>query len=243
MTAKRRRVAASFESAESADEAAAELEEEGVEVERNAPDDTDLAFAATLDRGDSAERPPATTVAAELVDDGMTTEAVETLHRTDADVVAVGVDVERDERQEQAMNENQIRELMTPFPKCLSTVSDVEEAARLMAYEDIGDVFVCEGDRIVGIVTDRDIVVRAVAQGRDCSTTRLADIASAELATISPTDAVDDAVSIMRSKALRRLPVVDDEGAPMGVVTLGDLARELDPRSALADISAAPANV
>jgi CBS domain-containing protein len=105
----------------------------------------------------------------------------------------------------------------------------------------IGDVVVLEEDRIQGILTDRDIVVRALADGRDPARTTVGEICSRELTTLSPDDAIGDAERIMRDKAVRRLPVVEG-GRPVGIVSLGDLAVERNPESALGGISAAPPN-
>ena len=117
----------------------------------------------------------------------------------------------------------------------------MQEAALVMSDNDIGDVIVCDGERVCGIVTDRDITIRAVAHGKDPASTKLGDICSKELTTVSPDDLVDDAVRLMRTKAIRRVPVVED-GKPVGVVSIGDLAIDLDRQSALADISTAPPN-
>lgn len=135
-----------------------------------------------------------------------------------------------------------IHEVMTPAPRTLDSRATVQEAARVMFDEDIGDVIVCDGDRICGIVTDRDVTVRAVAPGKDPATTKLGEICSKELTTLAPTDSAEDAVRVMMDKAIRRVPVVEN-GRPVGVVSIGDLAVERDPDSALASISAAPANV
>jgi CBS domain-containing protein len=110
-----------------------------------------------------------------------------------------------------------------------------------MRKADIGDVIVMANGQICGIVTDRDIVVRAVAEGWDPATTELADICSQDLTTVSPSDSIDRAVQLMRQKAVRRLPVVEN-GRAVGIVSIGDLALERDPQSALSDISAAPPN-
>jgi CBS domain-containing protein len=85
---------------------------------------------------------------------------------------------------------------------------------------------------VSGIVTDRDIVVRSVAERRDPTQTRLGDICSREMTTVSPSADVSDAIGLMKDKALRRPPVVED-GRPIGIVSLGDLAVPLDRRSAL----------
>jgi CBS domain-containing protein len=134
-----------------------------------------------------------------------------------------------------------IREIMTPNPHTLDANTTVEDAARAMRDEDIGDVIVVDSDRMCGIVTDRDIVVRAIAEGKQPSTVKLADICSADVTSVSPDDPIDKAVSSMRERALRRLPVVEN-GRPVGIVSMGDLAQDRDPESALADVSAAPPN-
>lgn len=135
----------------------------------------------------------------------------------------------------------QIRDVMTKDPQILPASASLVDAARLMRDEDIGPVIVVEGDQVVGIVTDRDIVVRAVAEDRPPSGTTVADVASRDLTTVSPDDSLDDGVRLMRERAVRRLPVVEG-GKPVGIVALGDLAVERDPDSALADISAAEPN-
>lgn len=135
-----------------------------------------------------------------------------------------------------------IRDLMNSNPISMPMTSTVAEAARKMRDADIGDVIVLEDSQLCGIVTDRDIVVRAIAEGRDPAKVKLGDICSRDMTTLSPTDTVEDAVRLMRDKAIRRLPVVE-KGKPVGVVSLGDLAVSQDPHSALGDISAAPPNV
>lgn len=140
------------------------------------------------------------------------------------------------------MNDS-IRDVMTPNPLAMPASASVMEAAQLMRGNDIGDVIVVEGDRLFGILTDRDIVVRAMAEGADPHATAVGDICSRELTTIRPSESVGHAVRLMREKAIRRLPVVEDTGQIIGIVSIGDVAVERDRRSALADISAAPPNV
>ena len=135
-----------------------------------------------------------------------------------------------------------IRDVMTTNPETLPESTTVREAAEAMRANDIGDVVVVDDNgQLSGILTDRDIVVRVVAEGRDPRTTRIGDIASRDLTAVSPDDPVDRAVQLMRDKAIRRLPAVD-KGKPVGIVSIGDLALDRDPGSALADISAAPPN-
>jgi CBS domain-containing protein len=134
-----------------------------------------------------------------------------------------------------------IADVMTPNPVTLEATMTIADAARVMRELDIGDVVVYDGERVCGIVTDRDITVRAVADGKDPNTVQLRDVASADLTTVSADAPVDDAVRIMGDKALRRLLVTEDARA-VGIVSIGDLAMEEDPRSALAEISAAEPN-
>jgi CBS domain-containing protein len=134
-----------------------------------------------------------------------------------------------------------LRDVMSPNPVTLPATATVADAAKRMRDDDIGDVIVLDGDRVCGIVTDRDLVVRAVAEGRDVGTTTLQDVCSADVATLSPDDDVQRAIDMMKQKAIRRIPVVED-GAPIGIVSIGDLAIESTGEKALADISAAKPN-
>jgi CBS domain-containing protein len=134
-----------------------------------------------------------------------------------------------------------VRDVMTSDPVVCSATATLTDAAREMRDREIGDVLVERDGALCGVVTDRDIVIRAVAVGADPNVARLGDICTRELITVSPSDSVRDAVDLMRKNAVRRLPVVD-EGEAIGIVSLGDLAVERDPDSALSDISAAPPN-
>jgi CBS domain-containing protein len=134
-----------------------------------------------------------------------------------------------------------LHEVMTPDPFTLPSSSSVFEAAKVMRDSNIGDVLVVDGGKLAGIVTDRDITVRVVAEGKDPKSTAIKEICTGDVVGVAPNDSVERAVRMMREKALRRLPVVED-GRPIGVVSIGDLALERDPESALADISAAPPN-
>ncbi len=135
-----------------------------------------------------------------------------------------------------------VREVMQSNPICLPAITSLTAAAVAMRDIGIGDVIVEEDGEVCGIVTDRDIAVRVVAEALDPNDVALSDICSRDLTTVSPTDSVEQAVELMSNRALRRLLVLD-EGRPVGVVSLGDLALEQDPDSALAAISAAPPNV
>ena len=134
-----------------------------------------------------------------------------------------------------------VAEVMTPTPVTLSADASVIEAAMAMRDQDIGDVIVCDDDMLCGIVTDRDLVVRALADRLDPQDVRLGEICSSDLTTVRPDTTLEHAITVMREKALRRLPVADG-ATVVGVVTLGDLAAIRDPHSVLADISAAAPN-
>ncbi|MEU4334762.1 CBS domain-containing protein [Micromonospora lupini] len=110
-------------------------------------------------------------------------------------------------------------------------------AAQEMRDSAIGDVVVTDGDSVVGIVTDRDITVRGVAENMDPGSTRLSEITSRDVITVSQYDDAVSAADLMRTYAVRRLPVID-EGRLVGLVSMGDLAVEREPQSVLADISA-----
>lgn len=135
-----------------------------------------------------------------------------------------------------------IKDVMKADPVTIASNAPVIQAAQAMRDADIGDVIVLDdADKVCGIVTDRDIAVRLVAEGRDPSGTKLVEICSGDVASLSPEDRVGDAVRTMSEKAIRRLPVLEG-GKAVGIVSLGDLAEAQDPDSALADISAAPPN-
>jgi CBS domain-containing protein len=126
----------------------------------------------------------------------------------------------------------QVREVMTPEPVTLPLDAPLTEAARLMRDQEIGGVLVTQDGMLCGLLTDRDIVVRAVAEGRDLTGTRLAEICSAGIVTVSPDDDIGTALRLMLDRAVRRLPVVQD-GRPVGIVSIGDLTSDRDEPTAL----------
>jgi CBS domain-containing protein len=130
---------------------------------------------------------------------------------------------------------------MTAEPVTVEPQASVTAVARLMRDENIGAVLVTDDDRLRGLVSDRDLVVRALAEGGDPGETTVASVCSDDLVTVGPDEDLDHAVQVMREHAVRRVPVVE-EGRPVGIVSLGDLAIERDPESALGDISAAESN-
>ncbi|HEX2153957.1 MAG TPA: CBS domain-containing protein [Acidimicrobiia bacterium] len=134
-----------------------------------------------------------------------------------------------------------IRDVMTADPVRVPEDMNIIQLAEIMRDRDIGDVIVSDGAGVVGIVTDRDIVVRGLASGDGVEMLSAGDVASRDVRTVSPDDPVGTAVKYMSDMAIRRLPVVEN-GELVGVVSLGDLAMERDPESALSDISEAPPN-
>jgi len=133
----------------------------------------------------------------------------------------------------------QVKDVMTERPVTLNADASLADAARLMRDRGIGDVIVVNGENAEGIVTDRDIVIRAVADGADPTRTPLRDVVSGDLAAVAPDDPVERAIELMRERAIRRLPVLES-GKPVGVLSLGDLAVTRDRESVLADISDEP---
>lgn len=138
------------------------------------------------------------------------------------------------------MAEN-IREVMTENPSTVEASANLVDAAQLMAKEDIGDVLVVENGELQGIVTDRDIVVRAIAEGSKPDDTSVREVATTDVATVGPDDSIQETIELVKDKDVRRIPVVED-GKPVGIVSLGDLAVHSDDKSALADISQASPN-
>jgi CBS domain-containing protein len=134
-----------------------------------------------------------------------------------------------------------VHEIMTSAPVSVGPLTAVTEVARRMRDENIGAVLVTEEDEPRGLVTDRDLVVRVLAEGRAPGDTTVQEACSPGLVTVTPEDEVDRAIQLMREHSLRRLPVVED-GKAVGIIALADLAMERDPSSALGDISAAAPN-
>jgi len=121
-----------------------------------------------------------------------------------------------------------IRDLMTPNPCSIDADKSVAYAAKLMRDEDVGLAPIVEGDKLVGTVTDRDIAVRVVAEGKDPAETTVREIASTNLVTVDPQQELDEALRLMAKHQVRRLPVVEEDGRLVGVVAQADVARAGD---------------
>ena len=140
------------------------------------------------------------------------------------------------------MTPRTVSSVMTTLPIVVPATASVVEAASVMRESHIGDVLVMDNGRLAGLVTDRDIVVRVVAAAQDPKTTLVGEVCTGNVATTHPDARVEDAERTMRERAIRRLPVVDDSGALVGMVSLGDLAVSQDVQTTLEDISLAPPN-
>lgn len=124
-----------------------------------------------------------------------------------------------------------IREVMTADPRTVEPSATLQEAARLMKSEDVGSLPVVEGGRLVAMVTDRDIAIRGVAEGKDGSAT-VGDIASRDLVTIDPQQSLEEAMRIMGDHQVRRLPVCEEDGKLVGIVAQADVALDAPDRAA-----------
>jgi CBS domain-containing protein len=125
-----------------------------------------------------------------------------------------------------------IAEVMTDRPRAVSADTSIREAARLMDEEDVGSLpIVAEGARLTGIVTDRDIAVRAVGRGLDPDQTSVSEIASEEVYVLTPDDDLDDALATMARAQVRRLPIVVGENELVGMVSQADIARASNEKS------------
>ena len=124
-----------------------------------------------------------------------------------------------------------VRDVMTTRPRAVTADTPVTQVAELMEAEDVGAIPVLEGEQLTAIVTDRDIVVRAVAKGKDPRGMPVREVFSTEIITVTPDQDLSDALQIMASNQVRRLPVVDDDNRLVGVVSQADVALEAKEKS------------
>jgi CBS domain-containing protein len=118
-----------------------------------------------------------------------------------------------------------VRTAMTEKPRTLTADSTIVDAARAMRDEDAGIIPIVDGDRIEGVITDRDIAIRVVAEGRDASSTHVRDAMSDRLTTIDPDQDLDEAMRLMAEHQVRRLPVCEEDGRLVGMLAQADVAR------------------
>jgi CBS domain-containing protein len=123
-----------------------------------------------------------------------------------------------------------IRDVMTSNPSTIEPSTPLHEAARLMRDQDVGSLPIVEGDRLFGMLTDRDIAIRAVAEGKDATSTTAQEIASRQVVTVDPEQSLDEALRLMASHQVRRLPVCEEDGRLVGIVAQADAAMQGDER-------------
>lgn len=119
-----------------------------------------------------------------------------------------------------------VREVMTDRPRCVTLDTPISEAASLMESENVGSLPVLEGEELAGMITDRDIVVRAVAKGKDPRGMPVREVVSRELVTVYAEQDLSDALTKMASEQVRRLPVVDEDNRLVGILAQADVALE-----------------
>jgi CBS domain-containing protein len=123
-----------------------------------------------------------------------------------------------------------VRDVMTANPCTIDADKSVAYAAKMMKQEDVGIAPIVEGDRLVGTLTDRDIAVRVVAEGRDPNAVKVREVASTDLVTVDPQQDLDEALRLMANHQVRRLPVVEEDGRVVGVLAQADVAEEAKPK-------------
>ena len=121
-----------------------------------------------------------------------------------------------------------IKDVMTSDPCTIDADKSVAYAAKMMRDEDVGLAPIVEGDKLIGMLTDRDIAIRVVADGRDPDQVTVGEVASKQVVTIDPQQELDEALRVMAKHQVRRLPVVEEDGRLVGVVAQADVAREGD---------------
>ncbi len=123
-----------------------------------------------------------------------------------------------------------IKDVMTSDPCSIDAGKSVAYAAKMMRDEDVGLAPIVEGDKLIGMLTDRDIAIRVVAEGQDPDQVSVREVASKQVVTIDPQQDLDEALRIMAKHQVRRLPVVEEDGRLVGVVAQADVAREGDDK-------------
>jgi CBS domain-containing protein len=124
-----------------------------------------------------------------------------------------------------------VHQVMADSPRCVTPETLVSDAARLMESEDVGSLPILDGDELAGVITDRDIVIRAIAKGKDPRGMPVREIASGELVTVRADDDLTDALQLMASQQVRRLPVVDENNRLVGVLAQADVAATAKEKS------------
>jgi CBS domain-containing protein len=138
------------------------------------------------------------------------------------------------------------RDVMTPNPATVSQKDSIRDAARIMASEDTGVVPVVDGRKIVGLVTDRDIVIRCVAEGKDTATAKVKECMTQSVRSVKEDTPVAEVLTMMSNAQIRRVPVVNNSDELVGIVSIGDISTETNQDGkvgrTIEQISQAPPN-
>lgn len=150
------------------------------------------------------------------------------------------------EQQKSGAGTRHVRDVMTPNPDCVTEKNSLRDVARIMKDTDTGVVPVVENKKIIGLITDRDIVVRGLAEGKDLANASVRDLMTTTVRSVREDATLNDVISLMRSSEIRRVPVVNGRDEIVGILSLGDIATDtnLDGRvgKTVEDISQAPPN-
>ena len=145
-----------------------------------------------------------------------------------------------------AKDNRSVRSVMTADPECVTENDPVRDAARIMKNQDTGVVPVLSGKKIIGLITDRDIVVRGFADGKDLETATVRDLMTRHVRSVREDAHVNDVLALMRGAEIRRVPVVNDKDEIVGIISIGDISVETNQAGkvgqTLEDISEAPPN-
>ena len=139
-----------------------------------------------------------------------------------------------------------VRDVMTTNPECVSEKDSIQDVARIMKDKDTGVVPVVDGKKIIGLITDRDIVVRGIAEGRDLSSARVTELMTKSVRSVKEDAPLNEVLDLMSRAEVRRVPVVNGQNELVGIVSLGDIASNTNQDNrvgkAVEDISQAPPN-
>jgi CBS domain-containing protein len=135
------------------------------------------------------------------------------------------------------LSSRRVRDIMTADPACVRESDGIVEAARIMKREDAGVVPIVDGDgKLAGIITDRDIVVRLIAEGRNPLDCKVNEAMTKHAQSVRDDASIDDVMGVMRSANVRRVPVCDQNDRIVGIVSMGDLAVETNEKSKVGDV-------
>jgi CBS domain-containing protein len=139
-----------------------------------------------------------------------------------------------------------IRDVMTPNPECVTERDSIRDVARIMKDQDTGVVPVVDGKKIIGLITDRDIVVRGLAEGKNLENTRVNELMTKSVRSVREDASVNEALEMMSNSEIRRVPVVNQNDELVGILSLGDIASQTNQDGkvgqAVENISEAPPN-